>query len=238
MNRVYSIQISTSHGAQQGEITHRLIKDFQAHTRDINNIIILEDKNILITCSSDTSVKMFELNTLRSLGKLTFRLNKNERKGYLFRSMILDEKRNILYTTQAPLTGDCYITKWNLNDGFKPIDSARIGNVSTASMDFDYASGTLAVGDNKGSVVYVDAGSLEKNKEINVSELTIKTVRYYKGRLITGCADNSIRVLANYPKGIFSFVNILKVLLLAFIINIGLLIHKDKKIILFGGIKP
>lgn len=151
--------------------------------------------------------------------------------------MILDEKRNILYTTQAPLTGDSYISKWNVNDGFKPIDSARIGNVSSSSIDLDYGSGTLAIGDNKGSVVFVDAGSLEKNKEVNVSELTIKTVKYYNGRLITGCADNSIRVLGNYSKGLFTFWNVLKVLLLAFIVNIGLLVHKDKKIINLSGIK-
>lgn len=214
-----------------------MLKDFQAHTRDINNIIIIEEKNILITCSSDTTCKIFELNTLRSLGKLTFRINKNEKKGYLFRSMILDEKRNILYTTQAPLTGDCYITKWNVNNGFIPIDSAKIGNVSTSSMDFDYNSNTLAIGDNKGSIVYVDAGSLEKNKEINISELTIKTVKYYKGELITGCADNSIRILRNYTKRIFTFINVLKILLLAFIVHLGLLIHKDKKIISLSGIK-
>lgn len=222
----------------QGKIeNHRLLKDFQAHTRDINNIIIIEDKNILITCSSDTSCKLFELNSLRSLGKLTFRVNKNEKKAYLFRNMILDEKRNILYTTQAPLTGDCYVTKWNVNDGFKPIDSARIGNVSSSSIDFDYDSGTLAIGDNKGSVIYVDAGSLERNKEINISELTIKTVKYLRGKLVTGCADNSIRVLGNYTKSIFTFKNMFKILLLAFIINIGLLIHKDKKIINLSGIK-
>jgi len=174
---------------------------------------------------------------LRSLGKLTFKINKNEKKGYLFRSMILDEKRNLLYTTQAPLTGDSYITKWNVNDGFKPIHSAKIGNVSTSSIDLDYNSGTLAIGDNKGSVVYVDAASLEKNNEVNISELTIKTVKYHRGSLITGCADNSIRVLGNYTKRIFTFMNMLKILLLAFIINIGLLIHKDKKIIIISGIK-
>jgi len=174
---------------------------------------------------------------LRSLSKLSFRLSKNDNKGYLFRSIFYDEKNNLLYTTQAPLTGDSYITKWNVNDGFKPIESAKICNVSTCSIDLDYNSKTLGIGDNKGSVIYMDANSLNKNKEINISELNVKTLKYYKGNLITGCADNSIRVLGNYSKSIFSLMNLIKILLFAFIINIGVLIHKDKKFGSFASSK-
>lgn len=189
---------------------------------------------MLISCSSDGTCKIFEIPSLRNLSKLTFRNNINEKKGYLFRSMIFDEKNNYLFTNQAPLTGDSYITKWDVNKGFKPIDSAKICNVSTASIDIDYNSNTLAIGDNKGSIVFLDACTLEKNKEIRDSELTIKTVKYHRGNLISGSADNSIRVHKNHSKGIFTFKNILKILFLAFIINILVLIHKEKKLIIFS----
>jgi len=168
---------------------------------------------------------------------LSFRLNKDDKKGYLFRSIFFDEKKNLLYTTQAPLKGDSYITKWNVNNGFKPIDSAKICNVSTCSIDLDYNTKTLAIGDNKGSVIYIDANSLDKNKEINISELSIKTLKYYNENLISGCADNSIRVLGNFTKGIFTFVNLFKILLFAFILNIGVLLHKDNKFGTFAASK-
>lgn len=185
---------------------------------------------MLVTCSSDATCKVFELNSLKILTKLTFRTNVNEKKGYLFRSIYYDENNNYIYTTQAPLIGDSYITKWNVNKGFKPIDSAKIGNVSTCCIDYDYNSNTLAIGDNKGSVIFMDAGSMHKNKEMYISDLSIKTVKYIgNGYLITGCADNSIRCVKNYSKGIISFFGFLKMLLILFLAYVGFLIQKEKK---------
>ena len=207
---------------------HRLVKDFQAHLRDINDIVIIEQKNILITCSSDGTCKVMELATLRNLMKLTFRLNINEKKGYLFRSIYYDERNKYLYTTQAPLTGDSYITKWFVSDGFRPIDSTKITGVSTCSIDHDYESGTLVLGDNKGSVIFIDSSSLSKIKEVNVSEISIKSIKYHKGNVISSSADNNIRVLKNFSKGFFSLFGFIKIVLCILVILFSYICYEEK----------
>lgn len=183
---------------------------------------------MLITCSSDGTCKVMELTTLRNLMKLTFRLDINEKKGYLFRSIFYDDKSRYLYTTQAPLTGDSYITKWYVPDGFRPIDSAKITGVSTCSIDYDRQSGTLAIGDNKGSIIYMDSSSLVKNKEINISEISIKSIKYFKGYIISSCADNNIRVLRNYNQGFFSFFGLIKMVLFILVIVFSYICYEEK----------
>jgi len=183
---------------------------------------------MLITCSSDGTCKVMELSTLRNLMKLSFRLNINEKKGYLFRSIYYDEKSKYLYTTQAPLTGDSYITKWYVPDGFRPIDSAKITGVSTCSIDYDGQSGTLAIGDNKGSIIYMDSGSLNKNSEINVSEISIKSIKYFKGNVISSSADNNIRILKNYSQGFFSFFGFIKMILFILVIIFSYICYEEK----------
>lgn len=185
---------------------------------------------MIITCSSDGSCKVMELTTLRNLMKLTFRLDLSEKKGYLFRSIFYDENSRYLYTTQAPLTGDSYITKWYVPDGFRPIDSSKITGVSTCSIDYDINSGTLAIGDNKGSVIYMDSNTLGKNKEIKISEagLSIKSVKYYKGNLIASSADNNIKVLGNYSQGFFSFFGLIKMVLFIIVILFSYICYEEK----------
>lgn len=212
-----------------------MLKDFQAHLKYINDIVIIESKNMLVTCSSDGTCKVMEINTLKVLDILTFRIDINEKKGYLFRSIFYDERSKYLYTTQAPLIGDSYITKWHVPSGFRPIDSSKITGVSTCSIDYDNFSNTICIGDNKGSLIFIDAGSLDKNKEIHVDEMSITSVKYHRGNLISSSGDNNIRVINNYSTGLFSFFGLIKMLLFVLIIIFSYICYEEKmKIIQFS----
>ena len=159
-----------------------------------------------------------------------FGLSIEEKKGYLFRSIFYDEKTRYLYTTQAPLTGDSYITKWFVPDGFRPIDSEKITGVSTCSIDYDVKSDTLAMGDNKGSVIFMDAKSMNKIKEVNVSEsgISIKSIKYFKGNVISSSADNSIRIIQNQTQGYFSFYGLIKTILFVLTIIFSYICYEEK----------
>ena len=62
-----------------------------------------------------------------------------------------------LYTLQAPMRGYSYITKWDINNNFKPIETNSICDVTCGIMEYSDKLETLAVGTSDGRLICVDA---------------------------------------------------------------------------------
>ena len=73
----------------------------------------------------------------------------------------------------------------------------------------------IGLADCKGSILYVDpTGDMSKIKEIALSEITIKSVAFKNGNLITGAADNALQMNYIYKKKMVSIVGLFKIVIL------------------------
>jgi WD40 repeat protein len=168
----------------------KIIKEQQAHSKDINDILFLNDK--LISASSDGMCRIFELSTLKFLKFLSFRVNEKE-KNYSFRGIKYDKYNNCLITVQTPQKGNTYITKWNISN-FNPILTVCIYGSIITSMDFSEKVGVLGLGSGDGKIFFYDSSSLSKGGEKTIAEITVKTVSFKGNNLICGTADNALTV--------------------------------------------
>jgi WD40 repeat protein len=175
----------------------------------------MDDSKLLATVSSDGSCKIFEVPSLNQLKKLTFRVDINERQNYSMRGLRYDPKNKILFTIQSPKKGCTYLAKWDAGRNFEPVNTIIVSDTICTSMDFSREYNLIGLGDCKGSLIYVDASnSMSVIKEVFLSEITIKSVVFKKGNLISGTAENVLKLNYIYKRNLISFFGIIKVVLM------------------------
>jgi WD40 repeat protein len=207
--RLWKINYTSS-----GEFSLTLIKDKTPHIKSINDIIFMNDNKLLATVSSDGSCKIFEMPSLNQLKKLTFRLDLNEKQNYSMRGLRYDEKNKILYTIQSPKRGGTFLTKWDAGKNFEPVSTILVSDTICTSIDYSEKYNLIGLGDCKGSLIYVDVSNqMDVVKEVFLSEITIKSVVFKNGNLISGTAENVLKLNYIYKKNLVSFSRIIKVLL-------------------------
>jgi len=173
----------------------------------------MEDINLLATVSTDGSCKIFELKTLNELKKLSFRVNLEEKQNYSMRGLRYDNINNLLFTIQSSKRGGTYLTKWDIRRNYEPVNTILVSDTICTSMDLSKEYNLIGLGDCKGSLVYVDPSSdMSVIKEVSLSEITIKSVVFKKGNLISGSADNALKLNYIHKRKLFSFFGILKIL--------------------------
>jgi len=174
----------------------------------------MNDNKLLATVSSDGSCKIFELPSLNQLKKLTFRVDINERQNYSMRGLRYDDKNKILYTIQSPKKGGTFLTKWDAGRNFEPVGTILVSDTICTSIDYSKEYNLIGLGDCKGSLIYVDASNhMSVIKEVFLSEITIKSVVFKNGNLISGTAENILKLNYIYKKNLFSFTGIITLLL-------------------------
>lgn len=213
--------LNTNRGNQS--INPTLIKETQAHLKGVNDIAFIDDKNLVITAGADGCCKISEISSLKMLKKLTFRINISEKSNYSVRGLRYDNYSGILYTIQAPMRGHTYLTKWNARNNFEPVSTIKVSTSICTSMDFSRDYNLLGLADCNGSVIYVDASNdMSIIKSLELSEITIKSVAFKNGNLITGSADNALQLNYIYKPNFISFSFLLK---LFFILIFGYYIY-------------
>ena len=186
-----------------------------AHIRNINNMIIIPNKKLLLTVSGDGSCKMFELTTIQLLKKVSFRMNIQENSNYFMRDLAYDKYSNVIYTLQSPLRGKSFITKWNVYKNLEPIETVEVSNVVCSSMTYSEDMGVLGVTDSEGGVLYVDAGkNMKVIKRLSIGENMIKCGGFYRGKFVSGSVDNFIRLNNAYEGSCCSFSTIVFLILI------------------------
>jgi WD40 repeat protein len=199
----------------------KLIKEQQAHSRDINEFIFLNDK--LVSASSDGTARIFELATLKFLKFLSFRVEEKER-NYSFRAIRHDKYNNCLISIQTPKEGNTYIIKWDIRN-FSPISTVCINNSVITSVDFSEKYGILGLGDRSGKIFFYDSSSLVKLGEKVIGEMTVKSVSFKGNYLICGSADNAL-ILSDIVRG--NSISITFILKLVFLVLFVLYILNKK----------
>jgi WD40 repeat protein len=175
----------------------------------------MDDLKLLATVSSDGSCKIFELSSLNQLKKLTFRVDLTERQNYSMRGIRYNSSNKSLFTIQSPKKGGTYLTKWDANRNFEPVSSIIVSDTICTSMDFSREYNLIGLGDCKGSLIYVDAsGDMSVIKEVFLTEITIKSVVFKNGNLISGTADNALKLNYIYKRNLISLFGIFKILLM------------------------
>lgn len=196
-----------------------LLKETQAHSKSVNDILFIEEKNFLITASSDGYCKIFEMSTLKMLKKISFRLNQEEKNNYSIRGIKYDKNSNSLFTIQAPMRGDTYLTKWSVSNNFQPIETIFITDTIACTLDFSPKFNLISVADCKGGLIYVDPnGDMSIIKKIKFeNESTIKSIAFKNHNVISGTADNALQLNTIYTPNFISLTLIFKILIVAFI---------------------
>lgn len=195
-----------------------IFKDVQAHTKTVNDILFIDEKNLFITASSDGSCKIYELSSLRLLKRLNFRTSLNDKSNLSMRSLCFNRYTNKLFTMQARGKGETYVTKWNLDSSFSPDSSVMVSNSVCTGMDLHIGSSVIGLGDCEGKVIYVDSDSMKVIKQIVVNETTVRAVVFSKSNLLSGTANNALKMNAIVKPGLISLWTVLKLLLLIVII--------------------
>ncbi len=179
----------------------------------------MDDLNLIATVSSDGSCKIFELKTLNELKKLSFRVNLDEKQNYSMRGLRYDNNNKLLFTIQSSKRGGTYLTKWDIRKNFEPVNTILVSDTICTSIDFSKEYNLIGLGDCKGSLVYVDPSSnMSVIKEVSLSEITIKSVVFKKGNLISGTADNALKLNYIYKRKLFSFFGTVKIFIFLMII--------------------
>jgi hypothetical protein len=173
----------------------------------------MEDRNLVITASSDGLCKIFETSTLKLLKKLSFKIKEDE-KNYAIRGLKYDKNSGFLYTIQAPLRGYTYLTKWDVKNNFNPVKSIDVSDSICTSMDYHPFYDLIGLADCKGSIIYVDASQMFKIKEVPIREITIKSVAFKDSNIISGAADNALAMDYIYKPKLISFTSLFKLLLI------------------------
>jgi WD40 repeat protein len=195
-----------------------LVKESQAHFKSINDILFIEDKNMLVTAGADGLCNIFEISTLKLLKKLCFKV-KEEEKNYSMRGLRYDNCTSSLFTIQAPLRGSTYLTKWDLRNNFCPISTVLVSDSICTSIDYSPFYDLIGLADCKGSLIYVNpSGEMSKIKEVDVSEITIKSVAFKDSNLISGAADNALSLNYIYKPNLISLTSTLKMFLFIFFV--------------------
>lgn len=170
---------------------------------------------MVITAGADGCCKIFDVNTLKLLKKLSFRRSLEEKSNYSMRGMRYDSASGFLYTIQAPLRGVTYLTKWDLKNNFSPVSSILASETICTAIDLNPSYGIIALSDCQGKVVYVSVdGMMKKLKEEDVSEITIKSIAFKGENLVSGAADNSLKLNYIYKKSLISFTSFLQIIVL------------------------
>lgn len=173
----------------------------------------MDDLNMIATVSSDGSCKIFELPSLNQLKKLTFRLDIKEKQNYSMRGIRYDIDNKFLFTIQSSKKGGTYLTKWSAKRNFEPVSTILVSDTICTSMDFSRDYNIIGLGDCKGSLIYVNAsGDMSVIKEVFLTEITIKSVVFKKGNLISGAADNALKLNYIHKKSLISLLTIIKLL--------------------------
>lgn len=205
-----------------------IFKDAQVHARVINDILILPHKQLLITASGDGTCKVFDLTSLKTLKRLSFRQSLNELMNYPMRSIRYDKDENVLYTLQAPMKGSSYVTKWSVDRSFDPISSIQVSHTVASTFDYDPKLSLVSVADSEGYLTYINAdGNMNKIKSISIGENMIRSVSLIKGSLISGSVDNFLKVSPIYNQGMFSLTLLSKLLFIALLIYYIYMKKKD-----------
>jgi WD40 repeat protein len=188
-----------------------MVKESQAHLKSINDILIIDDKNLILTAGSDGVVKIYELTTLKLLKKLSFKVDINEKSNYSMRGMKYDKYGGFLYTIQAPMRGRTYLTKWDGKNNFTPVNTLEVSDTICTSIDYSPLYDLIGLSDCKGSLIYVDASkNMNRLKEVYLSEITIKSVAFKNGNLVSGAADNALQLNYIYKPNLVSFTFLMK----------------------------
>lgn len=194
---------------QNGEIESIVLhKEAVIHIRSINNIIILSQKQIILTASGDCSCKMLDIVTLKQLAKITFRQSLNEPANYFMRNLIYDNYYNVVYTLQSPLRGKTFITKWDLNQNLKPIRTVEVNDKVCLSFSYNQALGVIGVIEAEGNLIFVDSKDLNIISKEKIGENSITSGQFYDKYFITGSVDNLVR-MTKVRGVLFGFVGLL-----------------------------
>jgi len=58
---------------------------------------------------------------------------------------------------QSPMRGSTYITKWDINNNFNPVESKVVCDVTCGPLEYSESFKTLALGSSDGRLIFVDA---------------------------------------------------------------------------------
>ena len=149
---------------------------------------------------------------MRILRNLSFRANSFDKQNYSMRGMRYDKKQNMLFTIQAPQTGNSYLTKWDVNS-FSPVNTIKASNNVLSSIDLSEKNGVIILGGCEGNLYYYDSNNLDRIKTISIGEMTIKSVAISNNDSISGTTDNLLIINPIYRKSFVSISILLKILL-------------------------
>jgi WD40 repeat protein len=176
-------------------LSPKILRESQSHLKSINDIIFLDDKNFLITAGADGSSKIYETSTLKMLKKLSFRVNMGEKNNYSMRGLRYDKYKGYLYTIQALMRGNTYLTKWDVKNNFEPVSTINASDSICTSIDYSERYNLIGLADVEGKIIYIDASNeMSVIKVINLSEITIKSIAFKNQNLVTGAADNALQI--------------------------------------------
>ena len=169
----------------------------------------------MITAGADGCCKIFEATSLKLLKKLSFRVSLNDKFNYSMRGMRFDKYSGYLYTIEAPLRGHTFLTKWDTRNNFNPLSTIKVSDSICTAIDYNPLYDLIGLADCNGNISYVDpTGEMIKIKEIALSEITIKSVAFKNGNLITGAADNALQMNYICKRNIVSISGLFKIVLL------------------------
>lgn len=199
-----------------------MFKELQIHSKGINDVVFVENKNMIVTASADGTCKIFELTTMKILKSLSFKPSIND-KNCLMRRVKYDNYSNMLFTIEGNLRGNTYLTKWDVSNNFEPVDTIVVSGVACTSMDYSPRHQLVGIADCEGSVIYVDGNNLAINKKLRISDITVKSVSFIGNNLVAGTADNSLSLNYLYKGNMITLGFLFKICLLIFI---GIYLHK------------
>lgn len=131
------------------------------------------------------------------------------------RGLQYDRNSGFLFTIQAPMRGHTFLTKWDARNNFEPINSIQVSDSICTSIDFSPYYNLICLADCKGSLIYVDAArDMSILKELALSEITIKSIAFKNGNLISGAADNALQLNYIVKSSIISFEFIIKLFII------------------------
>lgn len=185
---------------QQNGVESFLLKiEKSVHIRVINHIVFISHKKIVLTASGDGSCKMFEIDTLKQLAKISFRQSLNESANYFMRDIIYDSYSNVVYTLQSLFRGKTFITKWDLNQNLKPMRTLEVNDKVCFAFSYSQSMGILGITDAEGYLIFVNSKTMSVISKEKIGENLITSSKFFENYLITGSADNFVRI--NKAKG-------------------------------------
>jgi WD40 repeat protein len=183
-------------------IQQKQLFEAQIHTSEVTAGAISTDQLYACTTSNDKTCKVFELKPKIALIRtLSLSLNPGQ-PPLTFRSCLFtsDSKRLITLSIQAKIGS--YVTEWNPQNGFLPIESFKVHDHPSCQLVLDPIGRQYILGGNNGVIKVISAENYGSRYSQELFEMPVTGVSVQaKDRVVVvGSADYSYHVIA-LPSG-------------------------------------